>query len=72
MKIKASSLVSSISLAFSVAYLTGFILLLVGWCLNVYHVILFANSTAPITFKVIFECVGILVAPIGAILGLFL
>lgn len=45
--------------------------LIVGWFINLFEVITIAVASAPVTTLFILKAVGIVVAPLGAILGLF-
>jgi len=45
------------------------IILLIGWVINI--VAVFGLINAPTTNMFILRCVGILVAPLGSVLGLF-
>jgi hypothetical protein len=42
---------------------------IVGWVMNI--VTIFHTATDPVTGIFIFRCVGVVVAPVGAILGYF-
>ena len=53
----------SISVIFAVLWVAGGI----GWILNIVHIIHEASN--PITALFIVKCVGIFIAPLGAVLG---
>ena len=42
---------------------------IVGWIMNLMQIVALATSVAPITTMFIVKCVGVLIAPVGAILG---
>jgi hypothetical protein len=44
---------------------------IVGWVANIVQVVQLAIADAPVTTLFILKCVGILVAPVGAIFGWF-
>ena len=55
--------------AFGLGFIALWILVIVGWVMNI--VALWGASFDPLTGPVILRIVGIFVAPLGAVLGLF-
>ena len=56
-------------LAAAIAILSVFILAAVGWVMNIVEVVHLVND--PITGMFILRCVGIIIIPLGAVLGWF-
>lgn len=42
---------------------------IIGWCMNIWKIAMALNE--PITGLFVFRCIGVVAAPIGAILGYF-
>ncbi len=57
------------SSAAGIAVLVFWFLAILGWILNIFDIVEMVNS--PVTGMFILRCVGILVAPLGSILGYF-
>lgn len=55
--------------ALGLGFIALWILSIVGWVMNI--VVLYGASFDPLTGPVILRIVGVFVAPLGAILGLF-
>lgn len=62
---KGYTIIQAFMLVWVALAIAGF----VGWCMNIYWVVQHINDT--VTPMVILHWVGIPVAPLGAILGLF-
>lgn len=57
--------------SFGLAYLALILTIFVGWVINIFDVITLAASAAPVTALFVVKCFGIVVFPLGALLGLF-
>ena len=52
-----------------IIYLIGLILGIIGWILNIVDIINKASDNSEITTTFIIQCIGIFIAPLGAVLG---
>jgi hypothetical protein len=57
------------SLTAALIWITLFITVVVGWCMNIYQITQMYDGG--LTAKFAFKIVGVLVFPLGAFLGLF-
>lgn len=58
-----------IAAAFGVVWITAFIVLLIGWIINIVKLI--EMPFDPITVEMIIRLVGVVLAPLGAFMGYF-
>jgi hypothetical protein len=55
----------------SVAWLILWVTILVGWVMNIVQIVHLAQADSPVNAMFILKVVGVVVAPLGGVLGLF-